>query len=54
MFDKEVEEIRERRKKLIIDKYNGDIDKMINEAMEWEKENLDRVVSFKMKSSMTR
>ncbi len=51
MFDKEVEEIRERRKKLIIDKYNGDIDKMINEAMEWEKENSNRVVSFKIKNT---
>lgn len=52
MFDKEVEEIRARRRKMIKDKYDGNINKLIDEAMEWEKENSNRVASPKMKNKL--
>lgn len=53
MFDREVDEIRARRKKLIKDNYDGDINKLIDEAIEWEKDNPDRVTSPKIKNKLT-
>lgn len=47
MFDKEVEEIRSRRRKLLQEKYNGDINSLVDEAMNWQKENPDKIVSPK-------
>ena len=47
MIDKEVEEIRSRRRKLLREKYNGNINILIDEAMNWQKENPDKIDSPK-------
>jgi hypothetical protein len=46
MYNKAVEEIRERRKKLLKDNYNGSIDKFIDEAIKWEKQHSEKIVNL--------
>lgn len=45
MIDKEVEEIRARRRKLIQEKYKSDINNFIIEAIKWQQMNPDKIVS---------
>jgi hypothetical protein len=40
-----VEEIRERRRRLIRDKYHGSVEALIDEAMRWEKAHPRRTVT---------
>ena len=44
MKDHAVEEIRDRRRKLIKEQYGGSIGRLIEEAMAWEKRHADRCV----------
>jgi len=47
MKDNAVEEIRERRRKLIKEKYAGSISRLIDEAIRWQKQHPDRVVDLR-------
>jgi hypothetical protein len=41
--DEAIEQIRERRRRLIKERYGGSIDRYFDEAMEWQKKNPGRV-----------
>ncbi|MFO7871154.1 MAG: hypothetical protein R6V03_06945 [Kiritimatiellia bacterium] len=49
MKDPAVEEIRERRRKLIKERYHGSVERFIDEAMAWAKDHPDRVVDLRKK-----
>ncbi len=43
--DEAIEEIRERRRKLINEQYGGSIDRFLDDAIEWQKKHPERVVN---------
>ncbi len=47
MKDHAVEEIRARRRKLLKDKYDGSIARMIEDGMQWQAKHPDRVVDLR-------
>ncbi len=42
--DEAIEEIRERRRRLIKEQYGGSIDRFLDDAEEWQKKHPERVV----------
>lgn len=42
--DEAIEEIRERRRHLLKVQYGGSIDRFLDDAEEWQKNNPDRIV----------
>ena len=42
--DEAIEEIRERRRRLIKEQYGGSIDRFFDDADEWQKKHPERVV----------
>lgn len=42
-----IEEIRERRRKLMQEKYHGSVEELIAAGMKWEQHHPDRVVNLR-------
>lgn len=42
--DEAIEEIRERRRRMIKEQYNGSFDRLLDDAEKWQKEHPDRIV----------
>jgi hypothetical protein len=42
--DEAIEEIRERRRKLLKEQYDGSIDRLLDDAEQWQKKHPERVV----------
>jgi len=45
--DKAIDEIRDRRKKLLLKQYNGSIENLINEAISWQHKNPQKVTHLR-------
>lgn len=46
MYNKAVEEIRERRRRLLKENYNDSINKFIDEAIKWEKKHPEKIINL--------
>ena len=42
-----VEEVRLRRQKLMKDKYYASVDNLVDEAIDWQKQNAEQVVNLR-------
>ena len=47
MIDREVEEIRKRRRRILRDDCGGSIERFVEDAREWGREHPDKVVDLK-------
>ena len=52
MKDRIVEEIRSRRRRLMREKYHGSAEKLVREAIEWERQHPDRVIHARRKQAV--
>jgi hypothetical protein len=42
--DDAIEEMRDRRRKLLKEKYDGSLDRLFNDAEQWQKQHPERIV----------
>lgn len=47
MIDREVEEIRERRRRILRDDCGGSIERFVEDATQWSREHPEKVVDLK-------
>jgi len=51
MIDREVEEIRQRRRRILREAYGGSIERLVEDAQRWGKEHPEKVVDLKKRLS---
>ena len=49
MIDREVEEIRKRRRRILRDDYGGSIERFVEDARDWGQKHPEKVVNLKRK-----